>query len=191
MNRPPLPRRRAARAAALPLAIALCALCVQAPAAAGEPADEDPWTELRDLIGVWRGDAAGFGGTADLAHEWDLAVQDKFLRLRSRSVQRSEDGSGEVHEDVGYLSRDSDHGAYVFRQFLSEGFVNTFDVTREGEVITFEARESESAGGVRARMILTFDGENDYGMVLELAMPGGDFSGCQEMDLHRVKGGNE
>ena len=178
-----------ARAAAVALATAI-ALVTAGPAPADSP-PEDPWATFRDLIGVWRGEAVGFGGAADLTHEWELAVQDRFLRLRTRSVQRSDDGAGEVHEDVGYLSRDTDRGGYVFRQFLSEGFVNTFDVAREGDTVTFEARESESAGGVRARMVMTFDGEHNYGMVLELAMPGRDFSGCQEMTLHRLKGGND
>jgi hypothetical protein len=162
-----------------------------APASAGGDAAADPWSPFRGLIGVWRGEAAGFGAVSDLQHEWELAVQDRFLRLRTRSVQRAEDGEGEVHEDLGYLSRDTERNAFVFRHFLSEGFVNTFDVIREGDVIRFEARESESAGGMRARMVLTFDGPHDYGMVLELAGPGGDFSACQEMTLRRVKGGNE
>ena len=182
-----MPRR------AVPIVLAMAvALGAARPAAAGDsPPQEDPWAPFRQLIGVWRGDAAGFGSVSDLQHEWDLAVQDRFLRLRTRSVQRTEDGEGEVHEDVGYLSFDTDRGAYVFRRFLSEGFVNTFDVAREGDAITFEARESESAEGMRGRMVLTFEGEHDYGMVLELAGPGGDFAACQEMKLHRVKGGNE
>lgn len=183
--------RSGSRGAAGAAALLALAWAFPLPATADDDPGDDPWAGFRPLVGVWRGEAAGFGAVSDLTHEWDFAVQDRFLRLRTRSVRRAEDGGGEVHEDVGYLSRDTDRGAFVFRQFLSEGFVNTFDVVREADVIRFEARESESAGGVRARMVLTFAGEHDYGMVLELGAPGGPFSACQEMSLRRVKGGNE
>lgn len=149
----------------------LALLALSAPTLASDGADADPWAPFRDLVGTWRGEAASFGSVSDLTHEWDFVVQGRFLRLRTRSVQRAEGGDGEVHEDVGYLSRDTDHGGFVFRQFLSEGFVNTYDVVRDGSVIRFDHRESESAGGMRARMRLTFGPGVTYDMVLDLAGP--------------------
>lgn len=91
---------------------------------------------------------------------------------------------------IGFLSLDKDHDVFVFRQFLSEGFVNTFDVSIEsGEkpTIVFAYREAESAGGMRVRMSLTFVAEGEYEMVLDLAGPGKDFASCQQMVMKKVR----
>lgn len=87
------------------------------------------------------------------------------------------------------MSLDTGRGAFVFRQFLSEGYVNTFDVTvRAGKVrgVDFGYRDGESTGGVRARMRLDFAGDDEYEMVLDLAFPGKEFAACQEMRMRRV-----
>ncbi len=100
----------------------------------------------------------------------------------------TEGGPGEVHEDVGFLSRDKDRSSFVFKQFLTEAFVNTFDVSVEqGQrtTILFGARESESAGGMRVQMQLTFLSETEYAMVLQLAAPGNNFSPCQRMRMRK------
>ncbi len=149
---------------------------------------EDPWLDLRPLLGRWDGEGSGFGIVSTVSHEWDLAVRGQFLRLRTRSVSLLPDGGEELHEDVGYLSRDTDTGGLVFRQFFSEGFVNTYDVKVEaGETprIVFEHRETESAGGMGARMHLTFTGPDRYDAVLELAAPGKEFTPCQRMTMTR------
>jgi hypothetical protein len=117
-------------------------------------------------------------------------LADQFLRLRTRSVSRGADGSDEIHEDVGYLSRDTDRDAYAFRQFFSEGYVNTYDVrVHDGSKweIEFAFREAESAAGLRARMRLVFQDDDTYEMTLNLAEPGEDFVACQTMLLKRIR----
>lgn len=77
----------------------------------------------------------------------------------------------------------------MFRQFLSEGFVNTFAVTADTDglvKIVFEYRESETAGGMRARMLLEFVSQTEYEMVLELAGTDEDFSPCQNMHMRKI-----
>lgn len=153
------------------------------------PAEErkDVWEDFRPLLGKWAGEGTGFGTVSDVTHEWDVILGGKFLRLQSRSVSRGESG-GEDHEDVGYLSRDSDRNVFVFRQFLSEGFVNTFDVVVESTkplAVAFNYREAESAGGMKVRMKLDFKGGNEYEMVLDLAPPGKDYTACQRMNMNR------
>ncbi len=148
----------------------------------------DAWRHYRPLVGHWIGAGSGFGVVSDVEHHWEFVIHDKFLRLQTRSTARQEDGAGEVHEDVGYLSQDTDRSAFVFRQFLSEGSVNTFDMSttdREPATLLFGVRESESAGGMRVQMRLTFLSANEYEMVLELAGPGKDFSPCQTMRMKR------
>jgi hypothetical protein len=145
---------------------------------------------FRPLLGTWQGEGTGFGSVSDVTHEWEFAVGGQFLRLRTRSVQRPEYGSGEAHEDVGYLSHDADEDGFVFRQFLSEGFVNTFDVKTEADgTVVFEHRDSESSGGMRVRMHIRFTAEDAYDAVLDLASPGKEFVSCQEMHMKRTKDG--
>jgi hypothetical protein len=152
-------------------------------------ADEDEWRDFRPLVGKWQGEGSGFGVVSDVTHEWEFVIDGKFLRLKTVSIPRTTDGAEEEHEDVGYLSLDTDRGVFVFRQFLSEGFVNTYDVVvtpHDTLEIVFEHRHAESAGGMRARLLLDFITATEYKMVLELAAPGKEFSPCQEMRLNKV-----
>jgi hypothetical protein len=169
------------------LLLALAAFLCATTASAQD--DTDAWQDFRPLTGLWRGEGEGFGNVSDVTHAWEFAVQGQYLRLETRSVTRQESGTGEVHEDVGYLSHDTDRASFVFRQFLSEGFVNTFDVSVKeegGTVILFGDRESESAGGMRVRMRLEFLSDTEYEMVLDLAMPDGDFATCQRMRMKKA-----
>lgn len=159
--------------------------------ASSTPAQDtgDLWQGFQPLVGRWSGEGEGFGSVSSITHAWEFVFDGKFLRLRTTSTTRAGDGQDEIHEDVGFLSYDRDHSAFVFRQFLSEGFVNTFDVSVGGESdrsILFGARESESAGGTRVQMRLRFLSETEYEMVLNLATPGKEFSPCQHMRLKRV-----
>ncbi len=106
--------------------------------------------------------------------------------------QPKEDGTpGEIHEDWGFFSFDSDREKIVFRQFLSEGFVNTYvlgDAEPGAGVLVFTSESTEGAGGMAARLTFTFDGMNAYRLVLELAPPGKDFFACQTLMMLRVAG---
>ena len=151
--------------------------------------ERDVWQDLRPLVGRWGGEGSGFGTVSDVTHEWKFVFHGKFLKLETKSVARAEEGTGEIHEDVGLISYDTNRSSFVFRQFLSEGFVNIFDVVVEpGDegTILFESRESESAGATRARMRLTFHSATEYEMVLDLAAPGKEFVACQRMVMKKV-----
>jgi len=127
---------------------------------------------------------------SDVSHRWEFVIGEHFLRLRTRSVSRAADGTEEVHEDVGYVSYDADRERFVFRQFLSEGYVNTYDVNVLGDdppAIDFAYRDAESAGGMRAQMRLVFTSPNEYEMVLDLAASGQPFVACQTMTMNRVR----
>jgi hypothetical protein len=168
------------------LLLAWCPLDGTAGAAEGD----DPWEPFRRLVGEWEGEGSGFGSVSDVSHRWEFVLQGKFVRLSTRSVPRGEGQPDEIHEDTGYLSRDTDRGVFVFRDFLSEGFVNTYEVTfeaKEKPTMLFDYRATESAGGMRARMHLTFESDNEYGMVLELASEGKEFAPCQQMKMRRVR----
>ncbi|MGD9545982.1 MAG: hypothetical protein AB7V45_00415 [Candidatus Krumholzibacteriia bacterium] len=122
-----------------------------------------------------------------MTHTWEFIFDRTFLRLTTES----RDSAGGVHRDVGYLSRNTDNGTFVFRQFNSEGFVNTYDVLAgpDGSGLNFAYRECESAGGMKARMILAMFGKEKYEMTLELARGNMEFSPCQSMTMRRKTDG--
>ncbi len=151
-------------------------------------AEEDMWEPFRPLLGKWKGEGEGFGSTSRVKHHWEYVTKGAFLALHTDS-QGEGPGGGEVHEDVGFLSYDRDHGRWMFRQFLSEGFVNTFDVTVGEEkglpAFDFGFVAAESAGGMKVRMRLVFTSPDAYTMTLDLAGPGGEYAACQTMNMTR------
>ena len=166
--------------------LALAGAALTAPAQA-----QSDFFPFQLLVGEWEGTGEGFGSTSEVHHKWEFVLQNKFLRLSTRSIATTENGSQEIHEDIGYLSFDGDNGTWVFRHFLSEGYVNTFDIIVRGEnadTIEFKHRESESAYGGRAQMHLVFSGSDEYEMILDLADPGADFVACQWMRMKKASG---
>ena len=145
------------------------------------------------VLDEWQGSGPGFGGESRVRHTYEFVLQDRFIHSTTRSkFQPKEDGTpGEIHEDQGFFSFDSDRGKIVFRQFLSEGFVNTYvleDPEPGAGVLVFTSESTEGAGGMAARLTFTLDGNDAYRLVLELASPGKDFSECQALDMERVTG---
>jgi hypothetical protein len=156
----------------------------------GEIGPADPWVPVRPLEGRWEGRGEGFGQQSVVTHEWQFVMGGAFLRLETVSVAAGEDGPGEIHEDVGFMSWSGDDRVLRFRQFLSEGFVNTFQVETAADrdnTLVFEPEASEGAGGVLARMTFTFFGDDEYEAVLALGRRGGEFTSCQTMQMHRVE----
>jgi hypothetical protein len=150
----------------------------------------DPWLALHALLGVWQGEGSGFGTVSGVTHEWSFVLGGQFIQLLTRSVPGQEGGTGEVHEDIGFISHDKDRDSFVFRQFFSEGFVNTYDLDihpGDTPVIEFAYREAESAGGMQARMRLRFLSADEYEMELDLAAPGKDFATCQSMRMKKAE----
>lgn len=178
------------RAATRGLAIALLAF---GSARAQDPPAADPLAVLDRLEGVWQGEGRGFGQISQVTHTWERVLGSKFLRLTTRSVTEAADGTASVHEDVGYVSWSSGEGVLRFRQFLSEGFVNTFRVDRVDGAdagLDFEPESTEGVHGLVARMTLRWDGTDDYEMILELGADTASLKACQTMNVKRVARGS-
>lgn len=151
---------------------------------------QDHWRPVRALEGVWEGEGTGFGQTSRLTHKWQFVLDGHFFRLETRSDSKSKSGEDEIHEDVGYMSWSESENVLRFRQFLSEGFVNTFrveqvDTPQPG--VDFEPEGTEGMETLSARMTLRFIDADTYKMVLELGTKGGDLKPCQTMTLRKVK----
>lgn len=166
---------------------------IATPLSAIEADAADPLAPIRVLLGEWEGSGTGFGGESRVRHSYQFILQDQFIHSTTDAkFQPKEDGTpGEIHEDWGFFSFDSDREKIVFRQFLSEGFVNTYvlgDAEPGAGVLVFTSESTEGAGGMAARLTFTFDGMNAYRLVLELAPPGKDFFACQTLMMLRVAG---
>jgi hypothetical protein len=153
----------------------------------------DIWAPVRVLLGEWQGAGSGFGGESEVRHTYDFVIQNNFIHSTTLSKFKPKDNGtpGEIHEDWGFFSFDSDRGKIVFRQFLSEGFVNTYvleDLESGTGVLVFTSESTEGAGGMAARLTFTFVGKDRYLAVLELAPPGKDFFACQTLNMERVIG---
>jgi hypothetical protein len=176
--------------------IVLCGMLnrpLTTPVVAEIPQADDPWAPVRALLGEWQGVGSGFGGESEVRHTFEFIIQDHFIHSTTVShFEPKDDGiPGEIHEDQGFFSFDSDRGKIVFRQFLSEGFVNTYvleDPEPGSSVLVFTSESTEGAGGMAARLTFTFDEKNSYRLVLELALPGKDFFDCQTLEMKRVIG---
>jgi len=166
---------------------------------AAEEASEDPLSPVLSLIGQWEGEGSGMGGDSVVEHDYELVLRGNFLRLATLSVFEPQEGeaSAERHEDIGLFSYDPDGQALKLRQFLSEGYVNTYVLTRAergGRLLVFETEDTEGAGGMQARLTYEFTGDDEYRLSLDLASPGEEFFGCRSLRMKRsaaVGGGSE
>ncbi|UCE17073.1 MAG: hypothetical protein JSV84_09185 [Gemmatimonadota bacterium] len=127
-----------------------------------------------------------------MIHTYEFVLQDKFIRSRTRAEFETKEGKekGEVHEDVGFFSYDSDRDKIMFRKFLSEGFVNTYvlePIEPGGRKLIFKSESTESAGGMLARLTIEFVSGDEYKMLLDLAFPGKDFFNCQAISMNKVE----
>lgn len=176
-------------------ALFLAAFCWTAVAPAQEsPAGDDPFSLVRPLSGVWKGESHGFGATSTVTHRWEFVLDGNFLRLSTRSIPQPNgddpDAGPRVHEDVGYVGYSEGDGRLRFHQFLTEGFVNEFllEPAEPPEIgIDFEPVRTAGMDEYNVRMTLRFDGDDAYEMVLELGTKGEELKACQTMRLTRLE----
>jgi len=172
----------------IPVFIALAALAFPAGVRCQEDT-ADPWATVRALEGVWEGEGVGFGQTSRATHSWEFVLDGRFLRLTTTSVTDKSDGESEIHEDVGYVSWSEGEGVLRFRQFLSEGFVNTFTLhaaVPPGSGIDFEPESTEGMAALSVGMTLRFQDDGSYEMVLAMGKKGTDLKACQTMIMRKV-----
>ena len=119
------------------------------------------------------------------------AIGGRYLWGRNRSVYppQEKNKNGEVHHHMSMISFDTARKLFVFRQFHTEGFVNTYvqQTTNDDRTIVFVSEAIENiAAGWRARETYRFAGEQLVER-FELAPPGRDFSVYSENVLQRAR----
>ena len=172
----------------LVLAIALLGLQAQAQ----DVARVDRFARLRFLAGTWRGDQSGQPGKGTAERTYQFILNDRFLQETNTSTYppQEKNPKGEVHHHVSMISYDSARKLFVFRQFHTEGFVNTYvqQPSGDGKVIVFVSEAIENIRpGFRARETYTILNENEFTERFEIAEPGKEFELYSEARLKRVR----
>lgn len=121
----------------------------------------------------------------------EFVLQDKFLRIRNRSRYEPQEKNpeGEVHEDWGIISRDTNRDTFVLREFHVEGYVNQYaldHVSEDGNTLVFLTESLENVpDDWRGRETFRFIGTDEFKNTFELARPGEDFKVYVETRLRR------
>ena len=159
------------------------------PASFGVPEPSpDPWAPIRYLLGEWEGADIGKEDSSRIVQEYRFALGGKFVRSATHAeFDPAEAGvEPEVHEDVGYLSFDADRGLIIFRQFHSEGFVNTYALERATEdSLIFVSESTEGSSGSRVRLRYWLSGADEFVQELDLAPPERSYFTYKRMKMVR------
>jgi hypothetical protein len=152
----------------------------------------DRFGPLRFLAGTWRGDQSGQPGKGTAERTYQFILNDRFLQETNTSTYPPQDKNpkGEVHHHMSMISYDSGRKLFVFRQFHTEGFVNTYvqQPGSNGKVIVFVSEAIENIPpGFRARETYTVLNDNEFTERFEIAEPGKDFELYSEAHLKRVR----
>jgi hypothetical protein len=174
------------------LALVLMVLSLAVRTRAQEPAAQpDPFAPLRFFVGTWRGEQHGQPGHGIAERTYQFVLDGRFLQVNNTSTYppKKQNKAGEVHHDMGMIGYDKARKQFVFRQFHTEGFVNTYvqenRPDRERLVFTSEAIEN-IAPGWRARETYFILNETEFIERFELAEPGKEFTLYSEAHLKRV-----
>ncbi len=156
-------------------------------------AEDDIWDKLRFFIGSWEGTGEGKPGVGRHERGYDLVLNDKFLRVRNKSIYEPQEANpeGEIHEDWGFFSYDENRGEFVLREFHVEGFVNQYvldEVSPDGKTFVFVTEAIENIPpGWRARETYRILGEDEFQETFDLAGPKEKFRCYIESNFKRVR----
>ena len=152
----------------------------------------DRFAALRFLAGTWRGDQAGQPGRGTAERTYQFILDDRFLQETNTSTYppQEKNTNGEVHHHMSMISYDTARKLFVFRQFHTEGFVNTYvqQPTADDKTILFVSEAIENIpAGYRARETYTILNRDEFTERFEIAEPGKDFELYSEARLKRVR----
>ncbi len=175
----------------LPILLALG--LVGAPAS-GQQSDRnvDRFGSLRFLVGTWRGEQAGQPGSGIAERTYHFILNDRFLQETNTSTYppQEKNRTGEVHHHMSVISYDRARQRYIFRQFHTEGFVNTYvqEPTTDAKKLVFVSEAIENIpAGYRARETYAILNDDEFTERFEIAEPGKDFELYSQARLKRIR----
>jgi hypothetical protein len=175
------------------ISVLLVIVFLWVPAGAQESGSKpDRFGPLRFLAGTWRGNQAGQPGQGTAERAYQFILNDRFLQETNTSTYppQEKNKNGETHHHMSVISYDGTRKRFVFRQFHTEGFVNTFvqEPTTDERKIVFVTEAIENIpAGYRARETYTILSHDEFTERFEIAEPGKDFELYSEAQLKRVR----
>lgn len=156
----------------------------------------DVWEPFRYFLGRWTGKGSGSPGDSLADREYRLILNDQFMQVTHRSLYEPQERNpeGEVHEEIGYISYDSQRRLYVFREFHVEGYVNQYvlsglEAGKRKMIFNTEAVEN-GPPGLQARTTYEILGENAFRETFDLAGPGQNWRCFITNEFKRVPSDN-
>jgi hypothetical protein len=152
----------------------------------------DRFAALRFLAGTWRGEQAGQPGRGAAERTYQFILNDRFLQETNTSTYppQEKNKNGEVHHHMSMISYDTARKLFVFRQFHTEGFVNTYvqQPAPDDKTIVFVSEAIENIpAGYRAREPYSILSRDEFTERFEIAEPGKDFELYSEARMKRVR----
>ena len=137
----------------------------------------DRWKPFQFFLGPWDGKASGQVGAGTVERTYALTLDNQFIEVRNRSVYppQEDNPSGEIHEDLGFISYDKSRSLYVMREFHVEGYVNQYILEPPAggsDALVFVTESIENiAAGWRARTTLEIISDDSFRETFDLAGP--------------------
>lgn len=155
---------------------------------AEQPPAPDAFREVAFLLGSWEGQSDGQPGSGTVRRQYERVLNGKFVRVQNTSTYapQPKNPKGEVHQDVGYFSRDGARNRLVLRQFHVEGFVNQY-VQEPGTLVFVSEAIENIPAGYRARETYVSLGPDAFEETFELAEPGKDWAVYSRARFTRVR----
>jgi hypothetical protein len=172
--------------------VLLLAVFLSASLGAQQSAPTDRFAPLRFFAGTWRGPQSGRPGQGTAERTYEFVLDDRFLQEHNTSTYppQEKNPKGEVHHHMSMIGYDGTRKRFVFRQFHTEGFVNTYaqELTSDDKQIVFVSESIENVpAGYRARETYTIVSRDEIIERFEIADPGKDFELYSEAHLTRVR----
>jgi hypothetical protein len=151
------------------------------------------WLPMTAFLGTWEGAGGGEPGIGKYNRSYSFVLGKKFIEVRNKSVYPPTDKnpSGEIHEDVGYISFDKLRRKFVLRQCHAEDFVNQYaldSVSTDGKTMIFVSEAIENIPkGWRAKETYHIVSNNEITETFDLAPPKKAFELYTKVTLKRAK----
>ncbi len=156
------------------------------------PQSPERFAAIDWLIGEWQGYGQFGGGTPNYIHKrYSYEMGGMYILGRTLSMFPPEEVSTdyEIHQDLVIFYRLSESDEYRARAFYVESYVTSEKVTvsEDGTQIVMETEQIENApAGLRTRMTWTRLPEDRMELHFEIAMPGGEYSTAERIQLKRI-----
>ena len=160
---------------------------------AQEEEKDNVWEPFEFFVGQWKGTGQGKSGTSRIETEFGFILNKNYLQVRGKAVFDPQEANptGEVHEDLGFISYDNRRKKFVFRQFHVEGFVNQYvldSLSSDGKTFVFVSESIENISpGWRARVTYKIIDDDEIQVLFDLAAPDNEFGCFTENQLKRKR----